>query len=397
LKPSAHAGVAAEEIYERVRTRLKPRFQDFLALSSTAELEAHPKYREIRDDVRFVLDTPEQGDYSTAPAEEKDAYRVFAWNIERGVYFDEQLEVLRSHPYASSADLLLLTETDVGMARSGNHAVAQEFAQALNMHYAFAPCYINLVKGSGIEYDMEGENDVALHGNAILSRYPLSNVRPVALKNGKDKMRGREKRLGRQAAVLADVELPQGLVTLASVHLDANSTQRHRHDQMRDVLDAIDPEMPTIVGGDWNTSTFDTSSPTPAILGFWRRVFMGADNVIRNHYLRPYTKFESELFELLENRGLDWRNSNALDVRTTSYDVEDVKADKILKEWLPEWCFQFIRWSLRNHGGKCPLKIDWCAVRGLQPENPLVMHEFREGRKPPLSDHDALGLDVRFS
>ena len=123
---------------------------------------------------------------------------------------------------------------------------------------------------------------------------------------------------------------------------------------------------------------------------------MGADNVIRNHYLRPYTKFERELFELLEARGFNWRDANALDVRTTSYDVEDVKADKILKEWLPEWCFQFIRWSLRNHDGKCPLKIDWCAVRGLAAEDPLVMHEFREGRRPPLSDHDALGLDVRF-
>ena len=237
---------SAEEVYQRVRTKLKPRFAEFVQLGSTRELEAHPAYQEVREDVRFVLDTPEQGDYAREAAPAKDAYRVFAWNIERGVYFDEQLEVLRNHPYASSADLLLLTETDVGMARSGNHAVAQEFAQALGMHFAFAPCYINLVKGSGIEYDMDGENDVALHGNAILSRYPLTNVRPVALKNGKDKMRGREKRLGRQAAVLADVELPQGKVTLASVHLDANSTQRHRHDQMRDVLDAIEPGMPVL-------------------------------------------------------------------------------------------------------------------------------------------------------
>lgn len=392
--PVLQGETAAEEIYQLIRDKLKPHFSELSQLGSTAELEAHPTYQRIRDDVRYVLDTPEQGCYVREEPPAKPEYRVFAWNIERGVYFDEQLDVLRNHPYASTADILLLTETDVGMARSGNHAVAQEFAQALGMHYAFAPCYINLVKGSGIEYDMDGENDVALHGNAILSRYPLANVRPVPLKNGKDKMQGREKRLGRQAAIMADVELPQGAIAVASVHLDANSTQHHRHDQMRDVLDAIEPGKPAIVGGDWNTSTFNTSSATPAILGFWKRVFMGADNVINNHYLKPYTHFEKELFHLLEARGFDWRNANAEGVRTTSYDVNDIKAHKILREWLPNWCFRFIRWSLRNHDGKCPLKIDWLAVRGVEAKNPIVMHEFREGRKPPLSDHDALGLEV---
>ena len=79
------------------------------------------------------------------------------------------------------------------------------------MHYAFTPCYLNLAKGSGVEYDVAGENDLGLHGNAILSRYPLRNIRAVALKNGKDKMKGREKRLGRQTAVVAEVEFPQGL------------------------------------------------------------------------------------------------------------------------------------------------------------------------------------------
>ncbi len=384
----------AEEIYQLIREKIRPHFAMLAQLSSTVELEAHPAYQAIRSDVQYVLDTPEQGCYIREEAPAKPRYRIFGWNIERGVYFDEQLDVLRNHPYASSADVLLLTETDVGMARSGNHAVAQEFAEALGMHYAFAPCYINMVKGSGIEYDMEGENDVALHGNAILSRYPLSNVRPVPLQNGKDKMQGREKRLGRQAAILADIEFPQGAVTAASVHLDANSTQRHRHNQMRDVLDAIPPGAAAIVGGDWNTSTFDTSSALPAIVGFWRRVFMGADNVIRNHYLRPYTKFEKDLFDLLEQRGFDWRRSNALGVRTTSFDVDDIKAHKTLGEWLPEWCFQFIRWSLRNHDGKCPLKIDWFAARGVEPHGPIVIHEFREGRKPPLSDHDALGVDI---
>jgi hypothetical protein len=69
-----------------------------------------------------------------------------------------------------------------------------------------------------------------------------------------------------------------------------------------------------------------------------------------------------------------------------------------LGEWVPWWCFAFIRWALRNHGGKCPLKIDWFASRRLRTADPTVIHDVREGRALPLSDHDAIGLElVRYS
>jgi hypothetical protein len=67
---------------------------------------------------------------------------------------------------------------------------------------------------------------------------------------------------------------------------------------------------------------------------------------------------------------------------------------KNLNEWVPGWCFAFIRWALRNHGGRCPFKIDWFASRGVQCQNPVIVHEVREGREVPLSDHDAVGVDV---
>ncbi len=77
-----------------------------------------------------------------------------------------------------------------------------------------------------------------------------------------------------------------------------------------------------------------------------------------------------------------------------SYDVSCDKTRQNLGEWIPDWCFAFIRWALRNHGGMCPLKVDWLAVRGLETENPVVIHELREGRKTPLSDHDAIGIEL---
>lgn len=34
------------------------------------------------------------------------------------------------------------------------------------------------------------------------------------------------------------------------------------------------------------------------------------------------------------------------------------------------------------------------AARGLRVENPVVIHDLREGGAAPMSDHDAIGVDV---
>ena len=361
---------------------------------STPDLHASAVYHELEDEITQVLETPETGYFSKAEAPARASYRWIAWNLERGIEFEGQLEAFRNHPYLRTGDVFLLTETDVGMARSANRAVAQELAAELGMHFAFVPCYLNLSKGSGLEYDSHGENDLGLHGNAILSRYPIRRMRPVHLKNGIDKMTRREKRIGRQTALAAEIEFPNSCVTAVCVHLDANSTQRHRAEQMQDVLEAVEPSGATLIGGDWNTTTYNSSRAFHAIAGFWLRVFMGVDRVIRRHYLHPYNHFERELFESLEKRGFDYRTCNLAGEYTISYDVYDPKTRKNLGEWVPAWCFPFIRWALREHGGKCPLKIDWFATRGVRPQNPVVVHDLREGRNVPLSDHDAIGVDI---
>ncbi len=382
-----------QEIYQLIRDRIAPHLSALAACRSSAELWGLDLYRALEPDIRRVLDTPETGTFARAYPPPRTGYRFVAWNVERGAQFEGQVEALRTHPYLRHADVLLLTETDAGMVRSGNRNVARDLARTLEMDYAFIPCYLNLTKGSGIEQDLPGSNELGLHGNAILSRYPLANVRPVFLENGVDIMATREKRIGRQAALAADVCFPDLPVTAISVHLDAQSTQRHRFLQLRDVLDSIAGTHPAVVGGDWNTSTYNSSRALHAILGFWLRVFMGVDNVIRNHYLHPYRRFERDLFALLDHRGFDYRACNRLGEHTVSYDVEDLRATRALRDWVPGWCFHFIRWSLRNHGGRCPVKLDWFATRGIAGQNPQVIHDVREGRAIPLSDHDAIGVD----
>jgi endonuclease/exonuclease/phosphatase family metal-dependent hydrolase len=386
--------LTGEAVYHQVQRKFAPHFARWLRCNSTKELEADEEYAALADEIQNVLAYCDVGDFSRAAAPAKSSYRFLAWNLERGIRYKEQLQALRTHDYLKTCDVLLLTESDLGMARSGNRAVAQELARELEMHFAFVPCYLNLAKGSGVEYDASGENSLGLHGNAILSRYPIARVQAIPLKNGIDKMAGREKRLGRQHVLAADIAFPNYAVTALTAHLDTLSTQRHRRDQVRDILDALQTDLPVVLGGDWNTTTYNASTAFNAIMGFWLRVFMGVENTISNHYLHPDRYFEKELFKLVEARGFDYRRCNILGERTTTYDVTCGKTRQNLGEWVPAWCFAFMRWALRNHGGVCPLKLDWFATRSVRSENPVIIHDLREGRDVPLSDHDALGLDV---
>ncbi len=114
------------------------------------------------------------------------------------------------------------------MIRSGNRFVAQEIARELKLNYAFAPVYIALQKGSGIESEFEGENKQSIHGLAFFSKFPIKNVHAVDLPNGKDKMIGKEKRLGYLRALIADIEHPAGTFRAVTVHLDVHCSRKHR-------------------------------------------------------------------------------------------------------------------------------------------------------------------------
>jgi endonuclease/exonuclease/phosphatase family metal-dependent hydrolase len=381
------------QIEELIRRELRPHYGSLITFPSTRALESSPLWSRLAEGFRSALETVQTGHFAPAAIPAKPRYRVLAWNIERGKELEGQIEMFRSHDYLRDCDALLLIETDVGMARSGNVDVARRLARELGYHYAFAPCYLSLVKGSGVERDIDGENDLGLHGNAILSRYPMRDIRRIGLRNGIDKLAAREKRLGSQTALSATIDFPGAPATLVCVHLDANSTQRHRMEQMRDIVDAI-PNGPTLLGGDWNTTTYNSSTAFHAIMGYWLRVFMGPNRVIRNHFLHPYRWFERDLFQHLERRGFDYRESNHIGEHTIFYDVEDLRQYKGLSEWVPQWCFPFIRWALRDSGGGCPLKIDWFAARQLQCADPRVLHDVNRGPRGQLSDHDAIGVEI---
>lgn len=382
---------------------LAPHFPALAEFDSTPTLAASSLYQQLRPEIERVLGHVVQEDFAhteAARTRSTDAsnVRATAWNIERGKRLESIKRVLREHPVLRASDVLLLTELDYGMARTGNADVAREIARSLGMNYAFAPCYLALNKGSGVEVDVEGENVQALHGNALLSRYPLRRVHAIPLPNGKDKMTGKEKRLGQQRAVVADVAHPAGMFRAVSLHLDAHSTQRHRYRQMRLVLDhleGLEPRLPTLIGGDWNTSTYNSRRALYSILGYARRVAMGVGNVVKNHYPYPERWFERKLFRELERRGYRYRELNALGVCTLHYDVGDAAVNTNMGDWIPQWCFWFINWALKKHEGRCSLKLDWFAGKWIKRDAdtpPQVVGELRDA-DGVLSDHDAIVLD----
>ncbi|MBK8466568.1 MAG: endonuclease/exonuclease/phosphatase family protein [Chloracidobacterium sp.] len=401
---------------------LNPYFPELLKFDSTAEMEASDLYTKIKPEVERIMNSVVVEHLSEPPAvaggliqssETSNSLeiklqppataggsdiRALAWNLERGIRFDGILDALKNNDELKSKDVLLLAELDHGMARSGNRFVAREIACELKLNYAFAPVYIPLQKGSGVESEMEGENTGSIHGLAMMSPWPMKNVHAVPLPNGKDKMWGKEKRLGWLRALIADIEHPAGTFRAVTVHLDVHCSREHRRRQVRIILDHLNTlsPMPTLIGGDWNTTTFNAQTATHAILGYWRRVMMGIKNVAKNHFPHPDRYFERGLFGDLESRGYEYKNLNESGVGTLHYHIESIEKNTNLRDWVPEWCFKFIFWAAGRVGGSVSVRLDWFVGKGLRlaPETkPKTIANLVDSDGLPLSDHDAITVD----
>lgn len=376
-------------------------FSELLQFESIEETKKSEVYRKIQDKVEEILNSVVTENYAPEISEDKDFVETVAWNIERGSVFEGILDALKNHESLRNKDLYLLTELDYGMARSGNRFVAQELARELKLNYAFAPVYIALQKGSGVESEVEGENRQSIHGLALFSKYPLKNVHAVDLPNGKDKMIGKEKRLGYLRAVVADIEHPAGTFRAVTVHLDVHCSRKHRALQAKIILDHLEtlPKLPTIIGGDFNTTTYNAQNAARAILGFWHRVMMGVKTVVKNHYPHPDRRFEKGLFDEFTKHGFEYKKFNEIGGGTLHYDMENTAYNTNLGDWVPKWCFPFMFWASRKVGGKFSLRLDWFFGKNIEiAENkkPQTIGDLKDEKGTSLSDHDAVALDFKL-
>ena len=205
---------------------------DLLSYDELVELyEVDNPSEQLQTKLRGILTTPFVSNQATASGTRPlkpnlvgigRHLRIAHWNIERGLEYEtlesafsgplkfasvlenakgpieasRKATVLEQAALLKEADVIVLNEADWGMKRSGYRNVAADLAATLKMNYAYGVEFIEVDPiALGTEKFESVENDdrealanqisvdpklyKGLHGNAILSRYPLVNVRLV--------------------------------------------------------------------------------------------------------------------------------------------------------------------------------------------------------------------------
>lgn len=188
---------------------------------------------------------------------------VAAYNMERGMKLEEQIRLFKEGPDFRDADVLLVSEVDRGCTRTQYRNVARELARALGMNYVYGVEYMELPRK--YKKTTDAIETICEHGNAVLSRYPITNyeqIRHAETKYwyippgpGRDNM---EPRLGGTMAIAADIALPGRTLRVYAMHLDSDLDNADKRAAAAAELTAHAAETkgPVIMGGDCNTYTY---------------------------------------------------------------------------------------------------------------------------------------------
>lgn len=266
---------------------------------------------------------------------------VVAWNVERCLFPEDTA----AHLTPLAPDIVLLSEVDHGMARTGQRHTTEVVAAALGMSYAFGVEFFEMGLGGPTErrFCKDAFNSCGWHGNAILSAVPFGRVAMVRLDDeghwfasaGADPD---QPRIGGRMALLAEVPTQAGPLTVVSTHLESNADAAFRHAQFEVLLDAVDhfaPSGPVLIGGDLNTG---------------------------NHAPPDFDWRQETLFAAAEARGFSW--AFTADGSTTRPSLITPHPDRVMK-------------------------LDWIAGRGLSAQDSGVLSSV-SAADTPLSDHDAV-------
>lgn len=371
---------------------LAGRFGELRRIRTRRELEASALWREIGAEIAALLDGLDQRDAPGARPLGR-TFRAAAWNIQRGTHLRELIAALKDDPELARADVLMLSEVDLGMGRSGNAHVARELASAIGMGYAFAVSYLAL-EDDYLE-NVEGTpSTYALAGSAILSRAPILRAVNADVPAVRDKFSSKsEKRLGRKRAVVAQVATEAGPVTLAQAHLDSNADSPQRARQLAAILrdaDALAGTGPVLLGGDLNTTTYQYSSAWRLARDVLHKLFVTGFRGTIDNYLTPDRRYETPIFELLRERGLTVAGFNARGTGTIRYDFTQPYALAKVRDAVGGVIARWLVRRLRPWNGVVAAHLDWFAGRGLTPSGARVV----EVRGPHASDHAPIVVDV---
>ncbi len=279
-------------------------FDELVELSKTAEPKSSLKTK-LEKHLSMVHIVNRNTEYKL----DKSYLRVADWNVHRGYNIDEIKEIL-TNPAAyekevisnvkprdrkrfqeelntfATADVICLSEVDIGMPRTKYKNIALELSNSLNWDYAYATEYVELGP-LFLKQKVDSSQYKGLHGNVILSKFPIVSAKVIRIPEQYDWYRNEvpkkqpplekfrkfgafsifseriapnEVRHGTRNAIIADIKLPSNkLVTVVLTHLEDRAYPDQRLKQFQYLLENIkDNKNPVILTGDFNTSTTDT-------------------------------------------------------------------------------------------------------------------------------------------
>ena len=278
---------------------------------------------------------------------------IAAWNAERCKYLPESAALLDG----IGADVMLLTELDIGMARSGNRHTVRELARMLGAGYAFGVEYVELGLGDDREkiWHMNESNAFGLHGNAVLSKAPLDRPAVVRLDDGARWFAGEqstnERRIGARMAMIASLDVGGTPLLVASVHLESSTDAADRAAQVAVLLKTIEQRADgrtVVIGGDFNTSALP---PAETDDGAW---------------FDDAASYEP-MFARFSDAGYQWHAANTR-----------AATERMRPDGTPRPPYR---------------KIDWFFTRGAAVRRAVTVAAI-DATRSAISDHDVIVIDV---
>ncbi|MGD1877867.1 MAG: endonuclease/exonuclease/phosphatase family protein [Kiloniellaceae bacterium] len=274
--------------------------------------------------------------------------RIAAWNLERCKHVEESARLLRR----AGADICLLSEMDLGMARSGNRDTTADLAGELGLGHAYGVEFIELGHGDPREEAAHADtpNQAGLHGNAVATRFAIDRTAMLPLDGGglwfAGDDAGKQRRVGGRMAVAVRHLLPEPLWVIAA-HFESRLDALDRDREMRVLLAHVGTlcgEEPVLIGGDFNCKSIQEAG------------LFGEEVLKTPHDGEP-------MFTRMAEAGFDWWTCNSPGVTTRRHSWQDQANPR--------------------------KKLDWFFSRGLTCSSARVVPAVDRSRGN-LSDHELI-------
>ncbi|MBF0103752.1 MAG: hypothetical protein HQM16_00365 [Deltaproteobacteria bacterium] len=382
-------------------------FEKLARFNSSKQLVQSAEFQQLKQPLSELIYGYEYGCYvdESDTARKKPFIRAVLWHLENGINYNGILETLRNRALVRKADIYFFPSTDIGMARSGNRNVIRDLAIELGYNYYFATTFVNL-DSSDTNHFGQKTNVLGLEGNAIMTRFPVSNLRYVSLNHYHDIFNGPKKILGCEKVLLADLVIDDNRhLTVVCINLPDYSSPRHRYKYMRQVMGSLKDHQirktPILIGGDLKTSTYNCKTELHFFLSVLNKVYRDFDFIAGEHHVFPERFFEKHFFDYLKSRGFYFDILNEMGTGCFNVKPEEIFAAYTKKR--DTKLYNLVRSLLKNRNEKLSYKHDWfIGNRFIKPseshqaERPKVIsHLFFDGR--PVSSHDPVLLDFEIA